>query len=87
CVRHGVDYIVGLAGNPRLAKLALDIDYTSAIRFEKTRETQRVFGFIEYAAKSWKERRRKVIVKAETSRRGFNTRYVVTSLRGCSAEW
>ena len=30
---------------------------------------------------------RKVIVKSETSRRGFNTRYVVTSLRGCSAEW
>ena len=87
CERHGVDYIVGLAGNPRLAKLALDIDYESAIRFEKTREKQRVFGFIEYAAKSWKKRRRKVVVKSETSWRGFNTRYVVTNLRGCSAEW
>ena len=76
CERHGVDYIVGLAGNPRLAKLALDIDYESAIRFEKTREKQRVFGFIEYAAKSWKKRRRKVVVKSETSWRGFNTRYV-----------
>tara|TARA_R110002020_G_scaffold447619_1_gene660005 strand:- start:213 stop:1310 length:1098 start_codon:yes stop_codon:yes gene_type:complete len=87
CDRHGVDYIIGLAGNKRLAKLALNIDYASAIRFEKTWEKERVFGFIEYAAKSWKERRRKVIVKSETSRRGFNTRYVVTSLRGCSAEW
>src|SRR5690554_2701495 len=87
CDRHGVDYIIGLAGNKRLAKLALDIDYESAIRFEKSWEKERVFGFIEYAAKSWKERRRKVIVKSETSWRGFNTRYVVTSLRGCSAEW
>ena len=87
CDRHGVDYIIGLAGNKRLAKLALDIDYESAIRFEKSWEKERVFGFIEYAAKSWKERRRRVIVKSETSRRGFNTRYVVTSLRGCSAEW
>ena len=76
CDRHGVDYIIGLAGNKRLAKLALDIDYTSAIRFEKSWEKERVFGFIEYAAKSWKERRRRVIVKSETSRRGFNTRYV-----------
>ena len=76
CDRYGVDYIIGLAGNKRLAKLALDIDYTSAIRFEKSWEKERVFGFIEYAAKSWKERRRRVIVKSETSRRGFNTRYV-----------
>lgn len=76
CDRHGVDYIIGLAGNKRLAKLALDIDYTSAIRFEKSWEKERVFGFIEYAAKSWKKRRRRVIVKSETSRRGFNTRYV-----------
>ncbi|BCB73051.1 IS1380 family transposase [Vreelandella aquamarina] len=80
CDRHGVDYIIGLAGNKRLAKLALDIDYTSAIRFEKSWEKERVFGFIEYAAKSWKERRRRVIVKSETSRRGFNTRYVEQQL-------
>ncbi|BCB73026.1 hypothetical protein HMEPL2_33770 [Vreelandella aquamarina] len=72
CDRHGVDYLIGLAGNKRLAKLALDIDYASAIRFEKTWEKERVFGFIEYAAKSWKERRRRVIAKSETSRRGFN---------------
>ncbi|WP_258364078.1 IS1380 family transposase [Halomonas sp. LBP4] len=87
CDRHGVDYFIGIAGNKRLAKLALDIDYESAIRFEKTWEKQRVFGFIKYAAGSWKKRRRQVIVKSETSRRGFNTRYVVTNLRGCSAEW
>jgi hypothetical protein len=31
-------------------------------------------------------RRRRVIVKSETSRRGFNTRNVVTSLRGGSAD-
>ncbi len=45
CDRHGVDYIIGLAGNKRLAKLALDIDYTSAIRFEKSWEKERVFVF------------------------------------------
>ncbi|MDI5985626.1 transposase [Halomonas sp. M4R5S39] len=67
CDRHDVDYIIGIAGNKRLAKLALDIDYASAIRFEKTWEKQRVFGFIKYAAGSWKKRRRQVIVKSETS--------------------
>lgn len=86
CDHHGVYYIIGLAGNQRLAKLALDIDYESVIRFEMTWEKLRIFGFIEYAADIWKKRQRKVIVKSKTSRRGFNTRYVVTNLRGCSAE-
>lgn len=38
CDHHGVYYIIGLAGNQRLAKLALDIDYESVIRFEMTWE-------------------------------------------------
>ncbi|MGM0984986.1 MAG: IS1380 family transposase [Pseudomonadota bacterium] len=86
CERHGVEYIVGLATNSRLETMSLDIRYESAIRWEAARTKQRHFGRIDYAAHSWKRPRRKVVVKAETSHRGFNTRYVVTNLRG-SPQW
>ncbi|EWH03931.1 hypothetical protein Q427_00720 [Halomonas sp. BC04] len=86
CERHGVEYIVGLATNSRLEKLSLDIRYESAIRWDAERTKQRHFGRIDYAAHSWKRPRRKVVVKAETSHRGFNTRYVVTNLHG-SPKW
>nr|MBS0019706.1 IS1380 family transposase [Gammaproteobacteria bacterium] len=86
CERHGVEYIVGLATNSRLETLSLDIRYESAIRWEAKRTKQRHFGRIDYAAHSWKRPRRKVVVKAETSHRGFNTRYVVTNLHG-SPQW
>ena len=48
-----------------------------------TGEKARLFGDIEYAARNWKYARR-VIVKAEHSRRGSNPRFVVTNLQGAA---
>ncbi|CAM4081087.1 IS1380 family transposase [Vreelandella rituensis] len=52
CDRHGVDYIIGIAGNKRLAKLALDIDAASAIRFEKTWDALGDYIALEGAGKT-----------------------------------
>lgn len=76
----------GDSGFSRLEALSLDIRYKSAIRWEAERTKQRHFGRIDYAAHSWKRPRRKVVVKAEISLRGFHTRYVVTNLHG-SPQW
>ncbi len=81
CDRHGVDYIVGLAKNSRLLALTLQIRDHAAEGFEQTKEKQRNFGWIDYAAKSW-DRQRRVIAKAEHSAQGANLRFVVTSLTG-----
>jgi hypothetical protein len=49
--------------------------------FKKTTVKQKLFSETSYAAKTWNKERR-VIVKAEHTGLGENTRYVVTNLEG-----
>ncbi|PIE55989.1 MAG: hypothetical protein CSA34_06125 [Desulfobulbus propionicus] len=53
----------------------------AAESYLQSKEKQRLFIAMSYAAGIW-DRERRVIVKAEYSRRGNNPRYVVTSLSG-----
>ena len=50
----------------RLEKLALKRRYEAAIRFRDTRVNQRLFTSFEYAAKSWKKRKRRTITEASS---------------------
>ncbi|WP_257291493.1 transposase [Endozoicomonas sp. ONNA1] len=86
CERSNVDYIAGIGTNSRLNALSLDVRHRAAMGFKETREKQRCFATLSYAAKSWKKRERKVDVKAEFTIKADNTRYVVTNLKG-SAKW
>ena len=86
CERNKVDYIVGIGTNSRLNKISLNTRYRAAMQFKDTGKKQRCFATLHYAAGTWKNRMRKVCVKAEFSERGDNTRYVVTNLKG-AAKW
>ena len=79
CDRNKVDYVVGLAGNPRLEHEAAQ--YMLAAQKECTihQTKARIFGTFQYAAKTW-DRQRRVIVKAEHTEKGANPRYILTSL-------
>jgi hypothetical protein len=79
CERHRVDYVVGLARNPVLERMAEPYMTRAAERFERTGRKQRSFYAIRYAAQTW-DRQRRVIVKAEHLSQGPNCRFVVTSL-------
>jgi hypothetical protein len=81
CERNEVDYLVGLAKNPRLLKQAEPWRQVAHSQFTATAEKQRVFHDFAYAAGTWKHPRR-VIVKAEHSARGENPRFLVTNLEG-----
>ena len=81
CERHDVDYIVGLAKNARLTKLAQTFMKRAEADFEGTGQKQRLFGEMRYGAATWEVERR-VIVKAEHSSRGKNPRFVVTNISG-----
>ena len=85
CDKNGVDYIVGIAKNSRLETQAAPLMWAAAASHLTTGEKVRLFGDIEYAARSWKYARR-VIAKAEHSRRGSNPRFVVTNLAGAAQE-
>ncbi len=84
CERAGVNYIIGLARNPRLeamvefAQLALKDDY------ERTGHKQRLIDEFGYAAQSWPHERR-VITRLEWGEQGHNPRFIVTNLDGDAA--
>jgi hypothetical protein len=80
--RNRVRYIFGLAGNrvllDRVAALAED---TAVRRAEEDSDKVRSFHDFRYAAKSWTGERR-VIARIEATRKGSDTRFVVTNLTG-----
>ena len=81
CERRGVGYIVGLAKNARLNKLAAPWMETAARGYDESGVKQRLFGEFAYAARTWKCDRR-VIARLEHGPKGANPRYVVTNLKG-----
>ena len=79
CDNNDVGYVVGLARNAVLERLALPYTVLAHSQFVLTGEKQRDFHELRYAAETW-DRKRRVIVKAEYLPKGPNTRFVVTNL-------
>jgi hypothetical protein len=85
CDRNDVSYIVGLAKNNRVKRLARRTMTTARWRFRQTGQKQRLFEEFAYAAGTW-DRPRRVIAKAEYSKQGENPRFVVTNLTADAQE-
>jgi hypothetical protein len=79
CDRNDVGYVVGLARNKVVERLADPFMAEAKDRFQETGEKQRSFHELLYAAKTW-DCQRRVIVKAEHLEQGPNCRFVVTNL-------
>jgi Transposase DDE domain group 1 len=81
------DYVVAMAKNVRLSRRATRL-MTKARRYSKrTGRTAHVYGETQYAARRWKKKKRRVIIKAEVVRHEGrapkdNPRFVVTNLTG-----
>jgi hypothetical protein len=85
CEANGVDYVFGLAGNDVLhAQVRAVADDLCVHRAEAGQEKRRTWAEFRYAAKHWTKPRR-VVARLEATTRGFDARYVVTTLAG-SAE-
>jgi Transposase DDE domain group 1 len=80
CEAHGVDYVVGLAQNPRLLRAIAAASAEAASQYQESGETARVFTELVYQTKDSWSRARRVIAKAEHLEKGTNPRFVVTSL-------
>jgi hypothetical protein len=81
CDSNGIGYVLGLARNVVLQRLAWDEIGRAERQFGRTGVPQRIFGSFSYAAGSW-DRRRRVIAEAEHGARGANPRFVVTDVPG-----
>jgi len=81
---EGVEYLVAMASNARLAKRIRRLLGRARVQSKATGQSAQVFGETRYAAKSW-GRKRRVIMKAEVVRLAGrdprdNPRFVVTNL-------
>lgn len=81
CEDHDVDFLFGLAKNPRLGKEIEEELALAKALYQCSGQSSRVFkDFCYKTLKSWRWQRR-VVGKAEHLAKGSNPRFVVTSLR------
>ena len=81
CEANRVDFVFGLARNPRLAEeLAIDLAWAEEEASRTGKPARRFRDFRWSTLDSW-SRRRRVVGKAEWTRGEANPRFVVTSLR------
>jgi hypothetical protein len=81
---EGVEYLVAMASNARLAKRIRRLLGKARMRSKASGQTEHLYGETRYAAKKWR-RKRRVIMKAEVVRLAGrdprdNPRFVVTNL-------
>jgi hypothetical protein len=88
CEQNGVQYVFGLQKNKALDALvkaeaaAVDARWAAAPELTVLRDYTETL----YAADTWKSRRR-VVARIEATYQGLDTRYVVTNVRHCAAQW
>lgn len=80
CEDNRVDYVFGLAQNPRLLRLIKEPLEQAQQQYEATKNPARVFAELTYATLETWSRQRRVVAKAEHLQKGANPRFVVTSL-------
>jgi len=81
CEANNVDYVIGVARNPRLeAEVKDELEAAHAIH-ERTGEAARVFKDLSYRTHETWSRSRRVVAKAEWLKKGANPRFVATSLK------
>ena len=87
CEKNDIRYVFGLAPNAVLtAQVFTKTDEVCTRRAIGNLDVVRDYTETRYAAKSWSHPRR-VVARIEATRKGLDTRYVVTNIEHCGARW
>lgn len=81
CEHHGVEYIFGLARNPRLERALEPALERAEDLCAESGQPERVYEEWRHSTRDSWSRQRRVIGKAEITHRGPNPRFIVTSLK------
>lgn len=84
CEANGVEYVLGLARNPRLERSIRKELERAGRKHARSKKPERCFRDFTYQTHDTWSRRRRVIGKAEVLERGPNPRFLVTSLKKTS---
>lgn len=85
CEDAGIDYVLGLKGNTVLHSLSAPVQMDACLKYKWEGNGCREYGDFEYAAGSWRGKRR-VVIKAEITCGELNPRFVLTSLGNLTCE-
>ena len=80
CERNSVNYLIGLAKNPRLLEMIATEHEQARPEFQRTGQAARSFADLRYRTLETWSRERRVVAKAEHLSKGANPRFVVASL-------
>lgn len=85
--RLRLKYVVNMAKNPVLERLAKNEMYRATWESRELQSTASVFGEAWYSARSWKGKTRRVVIKGEVTRLEgrqprSNPRFVITNMKG-----
>jgi hypothetical protein len=87
CEENGIRYVFGLSGNAILDALVdVKADEVRTRRAIGKLDVVRDYTETRYTAKSWPHPRR-VAARFEATPKGLDTRYVVTNITRCGAQW
>ena len=87
CEANGVDYLFGLSGNTVLAAQVFAQTHAVCVRRAiGDLDAARDYAETRYAAKSW-SRPRRAVARIEATRKGLDTRHVVTNIPYGPAAW
>ena len=80
CEDNDVDYVLGMARNPRLQRRIQPMMKKARRRYLRTRRPSKLFRSLSYRTRSSWSRARRIVAKAEHLAQGQNPRFVVTSI-------
>jgi hypothetical protein len=87
CEKNAIQYVFGLSKNATLDALVYaKADEVRTRRAKGKLALVRDYTETPYAAKSWPDPRR-VVARFEATPKGLDTRYVVTNITHCGAQW
>jgi hypothetical protein len=87
CEKNAIQYVFGLSKNTTLDALVYaKADEVRTRRAKAKLDLVRDYTKTAYAAKSWPCSRR-VVARFEATQKGLDTRYVVTNVTHCGAQW
>ena len=87
CEQNGVQSVFGLERNTVLAALVqADMDVVETRWAASRADAVRGYAETHYAAATW-SRRRRVVARIEATYQGLDSRYVVTNISHCGAQW
>jgi Transposase DDE domain group 1 len=87
CEQNGVQYVFGLEKNKVLeALVAAEADALERHWAAAPGDVMRAYTETRYAAGTW-SRQRRVVARIEATYQGLDTRYVVTNISRCGAQW